>query len=56
MTIREFMVKTGVTKRKYVEKWIEMKLIPGVLKDENTGEWFFQNRHEDPIDHDTRHQ
>ena len=41
MTIREFMVKTGVTKRKYVEKWIEMKLIPGVLKDKNTGEWIF---------------
>lgn len=41
MTIKEYMKKTGVTKRKYVEKWIKEGLIPGVEKDKNTGELIF---------------
>lgn len=41
MTIKEYMKKTNVSKRKYVELWIEDGLIPGVVKDEKTGELFF---------------
>lgn len=41
MTINEFMKKVGVSKKKYVEKWIENGLIPGVSKDLKTGEWIF---------------
>lgn len=43
MTINEFMKKVGVSKKKYVEKWIECDLIPGVIKDDETGEWFLPN-------------
>ena len=41
MTIKEFMQKTGVSKKVYVENWIREGLIPGVLKDEKTGELIF---------------
>ena len=41
MTIKEYMVKTGVTKKKYVYVWIEKGLIPGVKQDDNTGEFIF---------------
>lgn len=41
MDIKEFMERTNVSKMKYVEKWIEMKYIPGVTRDKKTGEWVF---------------
>ncbi len=41
MTINEFMKKAGVSKKKYVESWIECNLIPGISKDDETGEWIF---------------
>ena len=41
MTIKEYMAKTGVTKKKYVYDWIEKGLIPGVKQDDNTGEFIF---------------
>lgn len=37
--MKEFMRRTGVTKKKYVEKWIEEGLIPGVTADPVTGEY-----------------
>lgn len=37
MTVAEFMKKTGVSKRKYVEAWITQDLIPNVKRDETTG-------------------
>ena len=41
MTLKDYMEKTGVTKRKYVEDWLDRELIPGVVKDTNTGEYIF---------------
>lgn len=41
MTIKKYMEITGVTKRKYVEKWIQEGLIPGVKHNKNTGEYIF---------------
>ena len=41
MTIKEYMVKTGVTKKKYVYVWIEKGLIPGVKQDDKTREFIF---------------
>ena len=39
--MKEFMRRTGVTKRKYVENWLEKGLIPGVTTDPVTGEPIF---------------
>ncbi|MCH5198140.1 MAG: hypothetical protein J1E34_04450 [Oscillospiraceae bacterium] len=41
MNIKDYMRKVGVSKKKYVEVWLEKGLIPGVKEDENTGELFF---------------
>lgn len=41
MTLKDYMEKTGVTKRKYVDEWLDKELIPGVVKDKNTGEYIF---------------
>lgn len=41
MNINEFMKKVGVSKKRYVEDWVRLGLIPGVTKDENTGELDF---------------
>ena len=41
MTVKEYMKRTGVTKRKYVEEWLNKGLIPGVNKDAKTGEYIF---------------
>lgn len=41
MTAKEYMKKTGVTKRKYVDEWIKKELIPGVKKDKKSGEYLF---------------
>lgn len=41
MTIKEYMKKTGVTKKKYVENWLKEGLVPGVRKDNVSGEWIF---------------
>ena len=41
MTINEYMKKNNVSKKKYVESWLEDDLIPGVTKDKKTGELFF---------------
>lgn len=41
MTLKKYMEKTGVTKRKYVEEWLDKDLIPGVGKDPQTGEYIF---------------
>ncbi len=43
MTIKEYINKTGVTKRVYVEDWVKKDLIPAVKEDENTGELIFPN-------------
>lgn len=43
MTLTEYMKNTGVTKRKYVEEWLDKDLIPGVSKDTQTGEYVFPN-------------
>lgn len=37
----EFMKRNGVSKKEYVRQWIEEGLIPGVIKDESTGELLF---------------
>ena len=34
MNMREYMKKVGVTKVKYVERWLEQDLIPGIIKGE----------------------
>ena len=41
MTINEYMKKNNVSKKKYVESWLEDDLIPGVTKDKKSGELFF---------------
>lgn len=41
MTLKDYMKKSGVTKRKYVEDWLEKDLIPGVGKNTQTGEYIF---------------
>ena len=43
LTLSEYMKNVGVSKRKYVEDWLSKDLIPGVAKDENTGELLFPN-------------
>ena len=43
MTFKDYMKKTRVTKRKYVDEWLEKDLIPGVSKDSQTGEYIFPN-------------
>lgn len=35
INLREYMSKVGVTKAKYVEHWIELDLIPGIIKGES---------------------
>ena len=43
MNMREYMKKVGVTKAKYVERWIEQDLIPGIIKGEPLSDTKFQN-------------
>ncbi|WP_337942388.1 DUF1016 N-terminal domain-containing protein [Ruthenibacterium lactatiformans] len=40
MTKREFMRKTGITKIKYVDRWLDQQLIPGAYLDKEKGEWY----------------
>lgn len=37
---REFMRKTGITKIKYVDRWLDQQLIPGAYLDKEKGEWY----------------
>ena len=37
MTKREFMRKTGITKIKYVDRWLDQQLIPGAYLDKEKG-------------------
>ena len=53
MTLKNYMKKTGVTKRKYVEEWLDKDLIPGVSKDTQTGEYVFPNSARSHIDRDS---
>lgn len=39
--MKEYMRRNGVSKKKYVLKWIQEDKIPGVMKDSATGEHVF---------------
>lgn len=43
MNYLEYMKKVGVTKRKYVERWIAQDLIPGVVKGNSFADTQFPN-------------
>ena len=41
MDMREYVIKVGVTKAKYVEQWIERDLIPGIIRGESLSDTVF---------------
>lgn len=41
MSLQEYMRKVGVTKTKYVERWIERNLIPGIEQGESLADTQF---------------
>ena len=41
MSLKEFMKKVGVTKVKYVQWWIELDLIPGIVKGDSIADTQF---------------
>lgn len=43
MSLQEYMRKVGVTKTKYVERWIERNLIPGIEQGESLADTQFPN-------------
>jgi len=41
LDLKRFMNKTGVTKKKYVDIWIDNKLIPGAVRDTDNNTYSF---------------